>query len=285
MMIAICDSGGTKGDWVFIRDQEVHKLVAPGFNPYTHEISQYLETLQSLLHEISAEQVGHVHFYGAGCREEKQQENVRKGLARLFSKAEIEVRQDLLAAARATCGHSRGIACILGTGANSGLYDGSDFIDNIPTLGYLAGDEGSGAHFGKLLIKAYFYREMPENVRTAFDEFFPGKHEKILSHLYSKNTPNTFLASFMKFAVEHTGDPFIHKLLLKNFQDFLDTQVSKYDGYRDLSVHFVGSVAHYFTDILKECLERNGVHCGLILPRPMDSLIEFHRQGSHEDHP
>lgn len=284
-MIAICDSGGTKGDWVFIREEAVHKLVAPGFNPYTHEIPQYLETLQSLLHDILPEQVSRVHFYGAGCREENQQEKVRKGLAGLFTRAEIEVNQDLLAAARATCGHTRGIACILGTGANSGLYDGTRFIDNIPTLGYLAGDEGSGAHFGKLLIKAYFYREMPEAIRATFDEFFPGKHEKILSHLYSKNTPNTFLASFMKFAVEHTGDPFIRTLLLKNFQDFLDTQVSKYEGYRELPVHFVGSVAHYFTDILKECLERNGVRCGLILSRPMERLIEFHRKKRHEDHP
>lgn len=277
-MIAICDSGGTKGDWAFFGENQKQLFASPGFNPYTHDLATYLEALKSLFEtHLDFNGITAVYFYSAGCRETQQQEKVRKGLASLFGQSRIEVNQDLLAAARATCGTQKGIACILGTGANSGLYDGRQFIDNIPTLGYLVGDEGGGAHFGKLLIKSYFYREMPESIRTEFDKAFPGKHEKILAQLYSKNAPNTYLASFMKFAIQYLDDPFIYKLLIKNFQDFIDTQLSKYQGYRELPVHFVGSVAHYFHLPLKACLHENGIKEGFMIPKPLDRLIEFHQ--------
>ena len=278
-MIAICDSGGTKGDWAFFEGSDKQVFASPGFNPYTHDLPMYLEALKSLFEShLDVTRVTEVYFYSAGCREIQQQQKVSLGLSSLFTHSRIEVNQDLLAAARATCGRHSGIACILGTGANSGLYDGRQFTDNIPTLGYLVGDEGGGAHFGKLLIKSYFYREMPDAIRTAFDEAFPGKHEKILAQLYSKNAPNTYLASFMKFAIQYLEDPFIYSLLLKNFQDFIDTQLSKYQGYKDLPVHFVGSVAHYFHVPLKDCLSQNGIQSGLMISKPLDRLIEYHQQ-------
>lgn len=278
-MIAICDSGGTKGDWAFIDGDNKQQFVSPGFNPYTHDIPVYLEALRSLFDShVELNKISSLYFYSAGCREVEQQNKVRQGLMSLFSNATIEVNQDLLASARATCGLEHGIACILGTGANSGLYDGHQFIDNIPTLGYLVGDEGSGAHFGKLLIKSYFYREMPKNILEEFDLAFPGKHEKILAQLYSKNAPNTYLGSFMKFAIQYLDHPFIYNLLIKNFQDFIDTQLCKYEGYKVLPVHFVGSVAHYFHQPLKDCLQRNGIQCGYMISKPMDRLIEFHQE-------
>ena len=284
-MIAICDSGGTKGDWAFFKGEDKHFFVSPGFNPYTHDLPGYLEAIKSMFEpQLDLNEVAELYFYSAGCRETQQQEKVAAGLSSLFNKSSIEVNQDLLAAARATCGTQKGIACILGTGANSGLYDGHEFIDNIPTLGYLVGDEGGGAHFGKLLIKSYFYREMPESIRYEFDAAFPGKHEKILAQLYSKNAPNTYLASFMKFAIQYLDDPFIYKLLNKNFQDFIDTQLSKYQGYRDLPVHFVGSVAHYFHSPLKDCLRENGIHSGFMLSKPLERLIEFHQPGHESNH-
>ncbi|MDZ4707527.1 MAG: hypothetical protein SH818_03915 [Saprospiraceae bacterium] len=278
-MIAICDSGGTKGDWAFFGGSDKQLFASPGFNPYTHDLPMYLEALKSLFEShLDVNSVTDVYFYSAGCREIQQQQKVSHGLSSLFTHSRIEVNQDLLAAARATCGRHSGIACILGTGANSGLYDGYQFTDNIPTLGYLVGDEGGGAHFGKLLIKSYFYREMPDSILKAFDETFPGKHEKILAQLYSKNAPNTYLASFMKFAIQYLEDPFIYKLLLKNFQDFIDTQLSKYQGYQELPVHFVGSVAHYFHLPLKDCLNQNGIQSGYMISKPLDRLIEFHQQ-------
>lgn len=276
-MIVTCDIGGSKGDWGFIGpDNGITTVETPGFNPFIHDSSLFQEQLKSCFNGIDLSKVKKVYYYGTGCREESSKIKVRDVLNSIFLNAEPEVDIDLLASARATCGHQRGIACILGTGANSGLYDGKYIVDNIPTLGYLAGDEGSGANLGKLLIKSYFYREMPQDIRDAFELFFPGKHEKILHGLYNNPPANQFLASFTQFASLHLSHPFIQKLLDLNFQSFIDTQLSKYEGHQILPANFVGSVAFYFQHELIKCLKKNKIKPGIIISKPIQNLIQYH---------
>lgn len=276
-MIAICDSGASKGDWAFIKDSGIVFLESSGFNPYTHDHSSYQEELIRTIEPEISQGVLRVYFYGAGCAEPGQKLKVKALLDNVFPNSKVNVDTDLLAAAKATCGNNKGIACILGTGSNSGLYDGHAFIDSVPNLGYLLGDEGGGNYFGKLLIRSYFFRDMPVNLKPAF-EVFAGSQEKIMKKLYSKDEAvNTYLASFMRFAMEHKEDPFIQHLIIKDFQDLINANLSKYDGYKLIPTHFVGSVAYYYQDLLKACLAQNGIPCGIILAKPLNNLVEYHR--------
>jgi glucosamine kinase len=277
-MIAICDTGGSKGDWVLVpvEGPEIPILTA-GFNPFTHDPKTYEMALQEAFSKLRPDQVMKVYYYGAGVRELSAKEKVHSVLIRVFPQAEITIEVDLVASARATCQRSKGIACILGTGANSCLYDGSSIVDNIRTLGYLAGDEGSGAHFGKLLVKAYFYRDMPPDLRSAFDQKYPGSYENILNRLYHEPAPNQFLGSFTHFAAEWRSHPFVQQLLTQNFQDFIDSQVSKYADFQSVPIHFVGSMAYHFKEILEKVLVRYNARLGTVIARPLEKLIQFHR--------
>ena len=279
-MIAICDSGASKGDWAFIStDGEVQYLEVSGFNPYTHDHgSYYTELIKKTPHHIN-QQVNQVTYYGTGCGEQSKKNEVKGLLSRVFTHASIQVETDLLAAARATCGTSKGIAVITGTGSNSGLYDGQLFIDSVPNLGYLLGDEGSGNYFGNLITRAYFFRDMPSDLIVPFETFVGGRHELLLQKLYDKTRAvNTYLASFMPFASLHIEHPFIQKLMKKNFQDLVDANLSKYQDYHTTPIHFVGSVAYHFKTFLQACLEENRLICGNILARPMDNLVNYHQQ-------
>ncbi|MEP7321572.1 MAG: hypothetical protein ABI761_06620 [Saprospiraceae bacterium] len=276
-MIAICDSGASKGDWAFIKDTGIVFLESSGFNPYTHDHSSYREELIRTIDPEISQGILRVYFYGAGCAEPGQKLKVKTLLENVFPNSNFSVDTDLLAAAKATCGNNKGIACILGTGSNSGLYDGHTFIDSVPNLGYLLGDEGGGNYFGKLLIRSYFFRDMPDNLKPAFEEF-AGSQEKIMKKLYSKDEAvNTYLAGFMRFAMEHKEDLFIQHLITKDFQDLINANLSKYEGHKIIPTHFVGSVAYYYQDLLRACLSKNGIPCGTILAKPLNNLVEYHR--------
>lgn len=276
-MIAICDSGASKGDWAMVDHDQITYLESSGFNPYTHDHNAYLNELNGLFNPDQKYSTNKVFFYGSGCGEISQRQRVKALLNSVFPHATVVVDTDLLAAAKSTCGDDKGIAVILGTGSNSGLYDGTQFTDSVTNLGYLLGDEGSGNYCGKLLIRAYFFRDMPQHLHPSFGTF-AGKHEDIMKKLYSKDEAvNKYLAGFMRYAMEHKEEPFIQKLIAKNFQDLIDANISKYDGYREVPVHFVGSVGYYYQSILKECLDRNGIQCGKILAKPLINLVEYHQ--------
>ncbi len=276
-MIAISDTGGSKSDWAFVQEgTEPIRIETSGFNPFTHNAEEYQYNLLSAFSIIDLKSIKSVFYYGAGTSKEVGQNILQSILRQVFPNSKIEINTDLLAAARATCRDSEGIACILGTGCNTGVYDGKQIIDSIPTLGYLVGDEGSGAHLGKLLIKSYFYKEMPIDIRAAFEDYIPGKHEYILDHLYNHPPANQFLGSLTRFASQHLDHPFIQKLLSQNFQDFVDSQLSKYLQYQSLPVHFVGSIAQIFKEELKKCLELNKSQLGQIIAKPLPLLIQYH---------
>jgi len=276
-MIAVVDSGSTKADWKLIGKEGIWSAHTMGFNPVFHSSETIRKALDGAFEpDMPKEAVSRLYYYGSGCWDAKRKSVIAHALKDVFKHAELEIEHDLLGAARATCGNERGIACIIGTGSNSCLYDGTHVIDNVPNLGYLIGDEGSGTHLGKQLIRAYVYRELPKDLHKAFEAAFPGGKDAILDKLYGEETPNVFLASFSHFLSENRNHFFIQKLLYRRLSEFIDRHVRKYEGHLSIPVHFIGSVAYYFQEVIKIILEERAMKPGIFIKKPIDHLVDFH---------
>ena len=280
-MVAIADSGSTKADWAFIEaGRSPIQLQTRGFNPVFHDEKFILSELQGRIGTtIDRTAVSKVYYYGSGCWDDKRKSVVRRALQSFFPNAAfLDVQHDLIGAARATCGADPGIACILGTGSNSCKYDGKDVVDNVTNLGYLLGDEGSGTHLGKMLIRAYFYREFPRDLLDEFRALCPGGKREILDQIYEGEAPNLYLASFARFCSKHREHPFVQSIVGKAFGVFLDRHVLKYPGHRSLPIHFIGSIAFHFRQLLDACCRSRGLQLGKVVKKPIDHLIQFHRE-------
>ncbi|MBK8491923.1 MAG: hypothetical protein IPL49_13790 [Saprospirales bacterium] len=277
-MIVVADSGSSKTDWVFIgNDGTQQTITSAGFNPVLHRAEEISSELAERFRNLDfLKEVTKVFFYGSGCWDEKRAEVIIQGIQSFFPNARLVIEHDLLGAARATCGEKPGIACILGTGSNSCLYDGRDIVDNVTNLGYLLGDEGSGSHLGKMIIRAYFYRELPPELAKGMQIRFPGGKTDILDKIYGNEKPNLFLASFASWVGDNATHPYIHALVKRSFGKFLDRQVLKYEGHAHLPVHFVGSIAHHFIAPLAECCEERNLHLGKVLSKPVGELVSYH---------
>lgn len=281
MTTIIVDSGSTKADWRVLGDDKNLSISTQGFNPVFHSDDIiYEEIMRSFQSEIALDKVDQIFFYCAGCWDARRKGVIRKALERAFTEANIAIEHDLLGAARAACGHDAGITCILGTGSNSCLYDGENVIDNVTNLGFLLGDEGSGTHLGKKLIRAYFYRELPRDLVQEFEAFVAKSGTPILDKVYGKETPNVYLASFVPFFAEHRLHPFIQKLLYDSFASFIDRHVRKYKNHVSLPIHFIGSVAFHFQNIINIVLEERTMQSGLFIQKPIDNLVAFHTASS-----
>ncbi len=278
-MILISDSGSTKADWLIYEngapEQEI--LSTQGFNPFFHKPDYITATLQSDFKDVFDKSgVKAVYYYGAGCSDNYRCDMVAGALKKVFPNAKVEVEHDLTAAARATCGKDPGIACIIGTGSNSCSYDGNKIVDHVSNLGYLLGDEGSGTHLSKELIRCYFYREMPEDLANAFQDNFEIEERHFLNTLYSHDSPNTYLASFARFLSQHKTHGFIKKIVRHSLREFLDRHVCKYPEHRQVPVHFVGSIAYYFNDILKDLMDERYLTLGKTIKKPINHLLDYH---------
>ncbi len=277
-MLVVCDGGTTKADWkIRLSDGATYTVSTRGFNPTYASEEEILNILQThLAPNLPAATEARVFYYGAGCGTEEKKATVSNALSRIFSKAKIEVDTDLLGAARATCGDKPGITCILGTGSNSVLYDGKQQIDNIANLGFVLGDEGSGFSIGKRLVQAYFYREMPAVLRSVMERFCPGGKAELLEKVYGGRAPAAYLASFVAAFEAEREHPFIQRLVGDSFREFLLRHACKYENHETLPLHFVGSVAWYFQDILRELLVELSLRQGTILHKPIENLLEYH---------
>lgn len=284
-MVLIADCGSTKSDWLAVRGYRDYQLESTqGFNPFFHsseEINHIVST--QLTPKIAPAEVSEIWFYGAGIHNESRAETVRAGLAPVFPNSKIHVLHDLLGAARATCGRLPGIACILGTGSNSCYYDGKEVLDNVPSLGWILGDEGSGTHLGKALLRARFYREMPDDLTAAFDTAYPEGLNAIKDRAYEPGA-NVYLAQFTRFMGERLQHPYIQHLAAECLGEFLDRHVAKYSGYRQTPIHFVGSIGHHFRPILETCMTERKMKLGQIIRKPIYSMADFHvpNPGAHE---
>lgn len=276
-MILIADSGSTKTDWcVAERGKCLSRIATRGINPFFQSEEEIADGLRhTLCPQLPETRWEAVHFYGAGCIHDKA-ETVRRALARcLKSPQRLEVNTDMLAAARALCGHSEGIACILGTGSNSCFYDGRTIAANVSPLGFILGDEGSGAVLGKLLVGNLLKNQLPAGLKEAFLQRFALTPTDIIDRVYRRPFPNRFLASLSPFLAEHIEIPEIQRLVVTSFKDFIRRNVMQYD-YRQHPVHFTGSVAFHYKKPLEQAASETGIRLGRVVQSPMEGLMEFH---------
>ena len=275
-MILIADSGSTKTDWcVSEQGEQLQRITTGGLNPYflsEDEIRE--EILTSLLPELQTYKFDALYFYGAGCLPEKIT-MMQSALSNHLEVKSIEVNSDMLAAARGLCGRNPGIVCILGTGSNSCYYDGEKIVSNVSSLGFILGDEGSGAVLGKLLVGDLLKNQLPAGLKEKFLQEFDLTPGMIIERIYRQPFPNRFLASFSPFLLKNIEIPEIHVLILNSFKSFLNRNVKQYD-YQNYKVHFVGSIAYYYKKILEEAVLECGMQSGVIIQHPMEGLVKYH---------
>lgn len=282
-MMLIADSGSTKTDWCVILDNTpIKRIGTKGLNPFfqsEEEIQQ--ELTHSLLPQLPEGTIDSIHFYGAGCTPEKAP-TLRRAIAdSLPVVGNIKAYSDMLAAARGLCGREAGIACILGTGSNSCFYDGKEIVNHISPLGFILGDEGSGAVLGKLLVGDILKNQLSPAIKEAFLKQFDLTVPEIIDRVYRQPFPNRFLASLSPFIAQHLEEPGIRQLALGSFIAFLRRNVMQYN-YMQYPAHFIGSVAHCYKKILQEAAQETGIRIGKILQSPMEGLIQYHSDPLHQ---
>lgn len=276
-MILIADSGSTKTDWCAVENNEVVLQVqTKGMNPYFQSEEEIVNEInEQLLPLLPDKPLTAIYFYGAGCAFDKIT-LMRNALGRsLRVEGEIEVNSDMVGTARALCGNEAGIACILGTGSNSCYYDGKEIVENVSPLGFILGDEGSGAVLGKLFIGSLLKNQLTEGLKETFLDEYKLTPAEIIDRVYRKPFPNRFLATFSPFITKHIEDNSIQSLVKDAFSDFFRRNVMQYD-YRTCKVHFCGSIAHFYRDLLIEAANELQLNIGTIAQTPMDGLVAFH---------
>ncbi|MBS3807278.1 MAG: ATPase [Bacteroidales bacterium] len=276
-MQLIADSGSTKTHWSLITPEGVKNFRTMGLNPFFNGASMAEEEinkhplLQQNLHRIKE-----VHFYGAGCGYEKNTRMMTLALQHAFPRADVRVNSDLLGAARGLFLDQKGIACILGTGSNSGLYNGKHIVRNTPALGYILGDEGSGNHLGKNLLRAYIHHDMPDELRKKFREQHPETPNALLYELYHHPYPNRFLAEFSPFIHKHMDHRFMSEMVSQTFGAFLALLQKHYPNEMLHSIRLTGSVAWSFREILEETAQQMNMNITEIEASPLEGLIQYH---------
>ncbi len=277
-MILIADSGGTKCDWIRIDEGKLFEFSTEGINPLFTSSAQIAEILYDSLAVQHKENIEKLYFYGAGCSNEINNKRVLDSCQAFFTKAKIEVNHDLLGAARASCGDTKAFCAILGTGSNLCYYDGESVRRETRSLGYILGDEGSGANIGKEILKAFLYKALPADLEIKFTQFHKEDEANTINKLYTATKPNQYLASFAKFAVENKNHPFIRRLVKESFSAFFSIHLWKYQGFRSSTVNFVGSIAFYFQDILQEVAINHRFTAGKIVQKPIKELALYHQK-------
>lgn len=274
-MIIIADSGSTKTDWAIVSGRQTTHISTEGINPVHQDDATILHILRSgPAGSLDDRQPDAIHFYGAGCTPAAAP-RLAGLLQAVWPEARAEVASDLLGAARALCAHSEGIAAILGTGSNSCLYDGRQITRNIPPLGYILGDEGSGATLGRLFLNALFKEELPASLREEWLSETRQTYADVIEHVYRKPLANRYLASTAPFIRSHLDQcPALRRLVVENFRQFFRKNIAKYG--KALPVGAVGSIAHHFADELREAAALEGFQIGRVIPHPIDALVEFH---------
>ncbi len=280
----IADSGATKAEWCLLNKGKKKMVFTQGISPYFLSEQQITEILKKeLLPQIKNAKIDEVYYYGTGCANPKNALSVKKAIQSLLKlqnprgTSKIFVGHDLLAASRSVCQKSKGIACILGTGSGASYFNGKKIVKSTTGLGYVLGDEGSGAYLGKKVIQYYLYNTFDDELRARFDARFVTNKIEILENVYQKSLPNRYLASFTVFLAENRGHFMIENIIEDGLNDFFFTHLLRINEIWKMPVHFVGSVAYGFKDVLAELCNSYGFELGNVLKNPMEGLIEYHK--------
>ena len=275
----IADSGSSKTDWCLIYDKKKINIQTQGISPYflnAAEIEQVLR--KELVVKMKKYEPDEVFYYGTGCSNPENVKLVKSVIKKVFPKAKITVDHDLLGAAKALCGNEKGIACILGTGSNSCFYNGKKVVKNSPGLGYVLGDEGSGAYLGKKVLQYFLYQTFDEELMLSFQKKYNLNKSDILNKIYREPLPNRYLASFATFLSEHRGHYMIENIIEDGINDFFYTHLNKLNESWLHPIHFAGTIAYVFRDVIKQLAAANELEIGSIVKSPMEGLIAFHKK-------
>jgi glucosamine kinase len=277
-MILVADSGSSKTDWLLKQPgQEPISFRSPGLNPYFLTDKEIVKILQEQVPDMLAHQadIKEIYFFGAGCSSPDRHEIISNALSQLFTKAYISVDSDLLGSAYATCGHEKGLCCVLGTGSNISFFDGEEIHAGKHGLGFILGDEGSGTWFGKALITDFLYGRMPDDIHTLFSNTYQLSKEEVIKNVYQKAGANSYLASFSRFLNIIRKNPYGQALLKSGFQEFIETNIKSYPQYHKYKCHFVGSIAYVFSAELIILCEKKEINVGKIIKQPIHDLLTF----------
>ncbi len=275
-MKLIADSGSTKTDWRLIDcGKVVEEIQSSGINPFYQTEKEIRATIEPFYNKLKTYHVRDIYFYGAGCSFEDKKLILKNVLQYFFPIARIDIQSDMLGVARALLGKNAGIACILGTGSNSCFYNGNEIVKNVSPLGFMLGDEGSGATLGRLFIADLLKNQLSEDLKNRFFETTKTTAEEIMEAVYRKPFPNRYLAHFTHFLAENLAEKSIEKLVHNNFVQFFERNVKQYD-YQNFDVHFAGSIAWHFKETLQVSAKTSSVKTGKIEPNPMNGLVYFH---------
>lgn len=280
-MILIADSGSSKTDWRLVAsDASIQQVKTIGFNPYYQDSTSIADELRGQLLPKVHESITQIYYYGTGITNLEKSQVLIDAFKNVFPDCDsIHVHNDMLGAARALAGHHSGIVCILGTGSNSCFYDGEQIAHQVPPLGFWLGDEGSGGHLGRQLVLAYLHKDLPMDLRDKFEKRYGAKDRlEILDNAYHKPFPNRYFASFSKFLFDNRQHPFVYRLLFDAFADFFEKYLLKYPEVNQYKIHFTGSVAFYYSDILRQVAASKECTIGIIAETPIAGLTLYHQQ-------
>jgi len=279
-MKLLVDSGSTKADWIAIDDngKVLFTTQSLGLNPEVLDKEAIIQRLDDRF-DIShnKEKATHLFFYGAGCGTDRMKNFLAKVFQEYFVNAAVSVYEDTYAAVYATTPKDeKAIVCILGTGSNCSYFDGKVLHQKVQSLGYIAMDDCSGNRFGRHLIRGYYFGKMPKELAREFYEEYNVEPDVIKHNLYKEPNPNAYLATFAKFLIKHKDTEFCKKYIYAEMEDFVENYIMQFENYQKVPVHFVGSIAFYLVDELKEVLNKYGIKVGNVLRRPIDGLIAYH---------
>lgn len=279
-MKLLVDSGSTKADWIAIDDngKVLFTTQSLGLNPEVlgkDEVISRLEDRFDISHNKKS--VTHLYFYGAGCGTERMRSFLSSIFKDYFPNANVSVNEDTYAAVYATTPkNEEAIVCILGTGSNCSYFDGKELHQKVQSLGYIAMDDCSGNRFGRELIRSYYFNKMPQDLVGEFEKAHNLDPDVIKHNLYKEPNPNAYLATFAKFLIQHKDHAFCKKMIYAAMEDFVEFYIKQYEQYQSVPVHFIGSIAFYLRDELREVLDKHEIRLGNVLRRPIDGLIAYH---------
>jgi len=277
-MKLIADSGSSKTDWRLLSlEQKIEQFDCNGLNPDFHSSESIYQEVSNCFSMEIAKRIEEIYFYGSGSSSDSRKQIVKEGLKRHFTSASIYIEHDLLGAARAACGHEKGIAGILGTGSNCCAFDGTKIINDYRSGGYILGDEGGGVDMGKRLLKAYIEDVLPSHLQERFEGRYNTNVDEILEHIYKKTLPNRYIAQFSRFVFHHKEDAFIAKIIHSVFNDFFDYKVLRFEDSKEWPLNIVGSIGFYFQEEIRRVAKKKGIHIGRIIEKPIASLSLYHK--------
>jgi len=273
----IADSGATKCEWCLIKGRKSERIFTQGISPYFLTIDQIITLLKTeLIPALGKAEINEVHYFGTGLANKNNVQIMRKALNRLFPLAKVEADHDMMAAALALCGAENGVASNLGTGSFACYFNGKKIVKSRPGIGYVLGDEGSGAYLGRKVIQYFLYDTFDEELRYKFDAKFVTTRLEILENVYKKPLPNRYLASFAIFLAENRGHYMIENIIEDGLNDFFFQHLCKFNESWKFPHHFVGGVAYAFKDVVRDLCKSYEFELGKVLRNPMEGLIDYY---------